>query len=43
MRSLFLSSPVHGWVWGAVGAIALAFELATPSRAGLTTTMFAGC
>jgi hypothetical protein len=43
MRSLLLSTPVHRWVWGALGALALAFGVATPSRADLATTMFAGC
>ena len=43
MRSPLLFTPVHRWVWGAFGSLVLAFGVATPSRADLTTTMFAGC
>jgi hypothetical protein len=43
MRCLLLFTPVHKWVRGAFEALVLAFRVATPSRADLTTTMFAGC
>jgi len=43
MLGLLLSTPVYRWVWGALGELVLAFGVATPTRADLTTTMFAGC
>ena len=42
MRSLFRSSPIRGWVLGALGALVLLFGVATPSRAVLTSTMEMG-
>jgi len=32
MRYFLLFRPVHRWVWGAFGALVLAFRFATPSR-----------